>query len=318
MEQAREESLDGMRVLGFTAKNPLSASELYRLADADIYHSLEPSLGSYLAMRAMPDRKHLITFLDPRTLSDWLTELRLPSVNPLQVISNWLYEDSLLVKRGVQRADGLFAAAHFLISKARRKYELRSDPGFLPTPVKIPREIQKSSEPTVCYISRWDRRKRPEIFFELVKSFPGVRFLAAGQSRDAEWDRYLHGKYGGLPNLEILGFIDQFSGNKLWDILSQSWVMVNTAAREGLPNAMKEAAAHSCAILSSVNPEDFASRFGYHACRGDFAEGLGALLENNRWRQLGAHGREYVSNEYALDLAIDRHVDAYESALHGI
>jgi len=237
---------------------------------------------------------------------------RLPSLNPAQVLANWLYEDNWLVKRAVRRADGLFAAAKVLIPKARKKYRLPVDPEFLPTPVIIPGHIVKASEPTVCFISRWDKRKRPEKFFELASYFPDVRFLAAGQSRDPARDEELRSRYGGLPNLEMLGFIDQFRSNELSNLLARSWIMVNTAAREGLPNAFIEAAAHRCAILSAVNPDGFASQFGYHANKDDFVDGLKTLLSKNNWKQQAARGYEYVSEVFALEKAIDQHLRIYE------
>src|SRR5687767_894312 len=46
--QAAVEFLDGIRVLGFDPREPLSAIDLYHQADADIYHSQEPSFGTYL------------------------------------------------------------------------------------------------------------------------------------------------------------------------------------------------------------------------------------------------------------------------------
>ena len=185
------ETLDGMQVLSFKPNRILSAGDLYRQAEADIYHSEEPSMGTYLAMHAMPDRKHIVTFRDTRDWRDWRIELSLPSLHPAQVIANYVYEDNWLVKSAVRRADGLFTAAKLLIPKARSKYRLKRNPEFLPTPVTMPTDVQKAPEPTVCFVSRWDRRKRPEIFFELAREFPNVRFLAAGKSRDQEWDRHL-------------------------------------------------------------------------------------------------------------------------------
>lgn len=315
-EQKPVEELDGMQVLSFPPDSPFSASELFRLCSADIYHSFEPSLNTYLAMRAMPDRKHIVTFLDPRNTADWLTELRLPSVNHMQVLANWLYEDNWLVRRAARRADGWFTPAYFIVPKVREKYRLPEDPQFLPTPVTLPEQVHKAPDPTVCYIGRWDRRKRPELFFELVKSFPQVRFLAAGQSRDAVWEHDLREKYGDLANLEMLGFIDQFNGDRLWRIFNQSWILVNTAAREGLPNALKEAAAHGCAILSSVDPDGFASRFGYYAQRDDFVAGLQELLHNNAWEGRGMLGREYVRQVFELEKAIDQHIQVYQRLIN--
>jgi glycosyltransferase involved in cell wall biosynthesis len=182
---------------------------------------------------------------------------------------------------------------------------------FLPTPVEVPEHIEKAAEPTVCFVSRWDKRKRPEIFFELARTFPNVRFIAAGASRNPEWDAYLRETYGGLPNLEMAGFIDQFASNKLAQLLDKSWIMVNTAAREGLPNSFIEALAHGCALLSEVNPDGFASQYGYAVSDGNFTAGLRHLLDGDRWRGLAERGYNYVRDTFALDRAIARHLAIY-------
>ena len=316
--QGKIEDLDGIRVLGFERTNPLSAIPLIREADADIYHSEEPSLGTYLAQITMPHRKHLITFRDPRDLENWRIELRLPSLSPMQVVSNWLYEDNWLVAKAIRRADRLFAASNLVSQRARKKYRLASDPEFLPTPVDIPELIEKASQPTVCLVSRWDKRKRPETFFDLARLFPEVHFLAAGKSRDIRYERILRQAYENLPNLEMLGFIDQFQSARLSNLLASSWILVNPAAREGLPNAYIEAAAHGCAILSAVDPDGFTSNFGYHVRDDDFEAGLRSLLEGNRWRELGERARNYVQEVFALDRAIDQHLLVYDQALGNV
>ncbi len=176
--------------------------------------------------------------------------------------------DNFLVTRAIHRATGLYGAAQFVISKAARKYGLRQEPGFLPTPIDIPPPGTKAAKPTVCFVGRLHRRKRPELFLDLVRQFPEVHFICVGGTNDRAYENSLRRNYAGLPNLEMTGIIDQFETDRLRRILEQSWVLVNTAAREGLPTTFLEAAANRCALLSSVDPDGFASRFGYHA-RGD-------------------------------------------------
>lgn len=313
--QRRVEILDGITVLSFNRATPLRAAALFRECDADIYHSQEPSFATYLARRAMPARKHVITLRDPRELSDWLIELRHPSLNHLQVIANYLYEDNPLVRRAVRRADRLFCAADFLAPKVARKYRLRVEPPLLPTPIFVPPVIRKAERPTVCYLARWDRRKRPELFLELARQFPEVHFLALGNARDTELDRRLRRRYAHLPNLEMTGYLDPFSSSELSTLLSQSWIMVNTASREGLPNAFLEAAAHGCAVLSAVDPGGFTSRFGLRVNHDDFAAGLRELLQGERWRDCGERGRAYVRATYEQELAIDKHLSVYRELL---
>ena len=308
------EQVDGVTVLGFPPHAPWRAAELYRACDADIYHSQEPSFGTVVAARAAPDRKHVVTFRDPRRLDDWKVEFRLPSLNKLQVVANWLYEDNPLVGRAVRRADATFCAAEHLLTKVRAKYRV-PNPRFLPTPVHVPERVEKARTPTVCFLARWDRRKRPELFFELARSFPRVTFVAVGRARDQAYEAELRQAYGHLPNLRLVGFIDQFRSAELSQILEQSWVVVNTAAREGLPNAFLEAAAHRCAILSAVDPDGFASRFGHHVRGDDFAGGLATLLDRDTWRERGERGCEHVRARFETGHAIQRHLAAYDEVL---
>jgi glycosyltransferase involved in cell wall biosynthesis len=313
--QRPQEELDGMRVLGFHPFNPLEAVSCFRAADADIYHVFEPSLGAWLAQVAAPQRKHIVTFIDPRGARDWRIDFRLPSLSQAQVIGNWLYEDNPLARLAARQAHTRYVAAHFLAPLAQAKYRLPVEPSFLPTPVAIPQAVQKAAQPTACYVGRLDRRKRPELYFELARRFPKVRFLAAGKSRDPAYERHLRQAFTGLPNLHLLGFIDQFQSDGLQQVLGQSWVLVNTSAREGLPTAFLEGCAHGCALLSAVDPDGFASQFGVQAAQEDFARGLQYLLEDKRWRELGERGREYVAKVFAIEPVIERYLAEYQRLL---
>ena len=313
--QKPTEELDGITILSSPPYSLWFSKELYRTCDADIYHSQEPSMGTYLAMKAMPNRKHIITFRDPRNFQDWKIEYELPSINRLNVISNYLYVDNFLVRGAVRRADGLFCAAEHLVPKVKFKYDLTSVPPLLPTPVAVPGNVKKASTPTVCFIARWDRRKRPEIFFELARKFPHVKFIGIGKAQDGKWDTYLRNTYSNLPNLEMTGFIDQFSTNDLYSILEKSWILVNTSMREGLPVSFLEAAANRCAILSGVDPDGFASKFGYCVKDDNFVEGLEFLLKDERWKERGEYGYEYIKETFEMTKAINRHIDAYEQVL---
>lgn len=314
-EQQPIELLDGMTVLGFEPHAPWRAAEILRKCNADIYHSQEPSFTTYLARKAMPDRKHLVTLRDTHELRDWLAELRHPSLSRLQVLANKLYEDNHLVQRAVRQADRVFCAADFLRLKAARKYRLSRVPGLLPTPVAIPPEVPKAQRPTVCYLARWDRRKRPELFLSLAARFPNVHFIAFGNSRDREYEHRLRSRFGHLSNLEMPGHVDQFESTAIEIALSASWILVNTSVREGLPNAFLEAAAHGCAILSGVDPDRFASRFGVRVEDDDFAKGLESLLKSERWRELGAHAREYIRENFELNAAMTRHLRVYQELM---
>ncbi len=312
-DQKDFEILDGIKVLGFPKYNPIAAKKLLVNCDADIYHSEEPSFLTYLALKIMTSKIHLVTSRDPRNFSDWVSEFIHPSYNIFQVIGNFIFENSFLVSRAVRKANRVFCTAIFLKEIVAKKYKLKEKVEFLPTPIKIPQKvIVKSQIPKVCFISRLDRRKRPELFFELAKHFPNVQFIAVGESRNKNYEKYLRSKYSNLNNLEIKGFVNQFNSDLVSNIFEESWILVNTAVREGLPNSFLEALAHRCAILSSVNPENVSERFGYHVTDDNFQTGLKKLLEANAWIEKGRAGQKYVSENYELNKAIAEHIRIYD------
>ncbi|SLN61858.1 glycosyltransferase family 4 protein [Oceanibacterium hippocampi] len=316
--QGPVEEVDGVRVLAYPPNAPWRAAALFRDCDADIYHSQEASLASYLAQHAMPDRRHVITFRDPKFLADWLIELRHPSRSRLKTLAAWMFERNPLVGRAIRHADRLFACAPHGIDALNRRFASVGPIEFLGSPIRIPQRLPtKAEQPTVLFVARWDRRKRPQLFFELAKVFPEVQFIAAGASQDAGWDAALRARYGNLPNLELTGFIDQFETGRLEALFAKAWIFVNTAAREGLPTSFLEAMAHGCALLSFVDPSGVASKFGYHAGEDDFAAGVKTLLTGDAWRARGEAGRDYVSERFEEDRVIDRHLAIYRELLGG-
>ena len=309
--QGPVEILDGIRVIGFAPKNPFSALKALRDADADIYHSQEPSFTTYLAQRAMPHRKHVITFRDTRDLHDWWVFFSHPTINSFQVLLNYLFEDNFLVAQAVRKADMRFTAARFLVSKAQKKYHLPEPPEFLPSPVYLNEQVTKSRSPLVCFVGRLDRIKRPWIFFELAARFPNVEFIAVGVGHNMAFEERLRATYENLSNLKLYGFVDQFQSNDLFEILAKSWVLINMSPHESLPTSFIEAAGHECAILSEMDPDGFASEYGYRVTDGNYEKGLQYLLNENNWLTHGKLGAEYVRKTFSLEVSLNRHIQIY-------
>ena len=311
--QPADEIIDGVRVVAYPAQNLRKLAHHCRAFAADIYHSHEPSLAGVVARRAMPGAKHLITCRDTRFLRDWFIEMGAwIRDGSFRTLLSFPYENNPWVKQAVKSADGVYCPNYFSRELAQKKYGLAEKPDFLPSPISMPPgAAEKAARPTFCYLGRLDSRKRPELFLELAVEFPDYEFIAIGKARTESLDYKLRRHYGDLPNLQLLGFIDQFASPRLFELLSSAWVLVNTALREGLPRSFIEAAACGCAILSHVDPDGFASRFGFRAERDNFAEGLQWLLDEDRWRVLGQDAHDYVAGTYELSAAVTAHVDVY-------
>jgi len=312
LDQRAEENLDGITVLSYKPGDVLSSGALYKKINADIYHSCEPSFGTYLANKHVPGARHIATVRYPRDAHDWYLDFLYPSKNKWQVIKNYLYESNFIVRHSVRKLDGVYAPAQYMLPKIKRIYGLKEEPVFLPTPVMVPESCTKSATPQVLMMSRLDPRKRPEIFLSLADKFPEVTFHIAGMSRVPEYEHQLKEKYH-QPNIVFHGFVDQFRDALHHDLMEKSWILLNCAILEGLPNAYLEAAAHQMAILSYVNPDDFASRFGFHAATDNFEEGLNTLLKNDNWKSQGMKGHTHVKKTFSLDIAMDQHEKIYHS-----
>ena len=313
----QEGNVDGMQVIGFDANRPWSAVAAYRATRADIFHSQDTSMGTAYARMAGGPARHVVTFRDPMDNRDWKVETALSGKHPIGYRTYQWFIDNPLVDWAVRRADARYCAAKFLIPKVAKKYSLAVPPRFLATPVDIPEDVEKAERPTAVFVGRWDPRKRPEEFFELAVRFPNVDFIAVGGSSDPARDAHLRTIGNALPNVQMPGIIDQFSSNSLSRILSASWILVNTSAREGLPTAFVEAAAHRCAILSRHDPDEFSSQFGRVADDGDMDAALRWLLEDDRWRTQGERGYAYVRDTFSTERAVDAHLAEYERLLAG-
>ena len=310
-DQESLETLDGMTIHGYPMRWPFAMSGIFERIDADVYHSQHPSIGTVLARRARPRATHIVTFRDPKEWSDWWVEFSNPSASRARVVLSWLSEDSPLTRSAVRRLDHHFVAAECLNPRIQRIYGFEESLRALPTPIRVPDEVAKSPRPLVTFVGRLDRRKRPERFLRLASRFPDVSFVIVGAGQDREFERALRRDFAHLSNVDFYGFVDQFLSDELSDLLGRTWILVNTSVREGLPTSILEALAHRCAILSYVNPDRIAERFGYHAAGEDFSKGLAWLLEEDRWRDLGEDGHRYVRDSFDLDRSVDRHVEIY-------
>ena len=114
----------------------------------------------------------------------------------------------------------------------------------------------------------------------------------------------------------MVGFVNQFESGQLAEILASGWIYMNPAAREGLPTAFIEACGHKNAILSSVDPDGFASKFGCYVQDDDFHQGLSYLLEQNRWQGRAEKGYQYVRSTFQVGRSIERHLQIYMELLN--
>jgi glycosyltransferase involved in cell wall biosynthesis len=169
-----------------------------------------------------------------------------------------------------------------------------------------PGVVTKSARPSVVFLARLDAYKRPWLFVELARGRPDVDFLLLGQPHFGDASNW---QTDGLPpNVRWLGHVD---GAEKLRLLREAWVLVNTSIHEGLAVSFLEALKCETPLLSCIDTEGVASRFGcyvgWEAGHGlglvpAFSRELGALLDEQPRREaLGRAGREWVSRVHTRE-----------------
>jgi glycosyltransferase involved in cell wall biosynthesis len=306
--------LNGVKVHTFRQFDFARAGRLIIEIDADIYHSQNPCILSRMAYNSMPESKHIATCRDPRDYREFFNEFVNATIKrKLKIPINYLMEYSL-VKEMVRNADQVYVPANFLKEKTRSMFNPKTEIKMMPNIVHCNGYHERDSKNLeVVFIGRLDKRKRPEIVLDLAPKFPGITFNVVGKAEEAKRDNCLREKYAHLPNVRWYGFVDKFEEKEKFDsILLRSTAIVNSSSREGLPLTFIEAAARGCAIVSTVNPDDFAGKFGMFTTAENFAMALEDLQANrDKYIKLGKKAYDYVKKIYSHDLALQAHIDEY-------
>ncbi|HVP22762.1 MAG TPA: glycosyltransferase family 4 protein [Conexivisphaerales archaeon] len=311
------ESIDGVVVKTLpnsrSERNERRAS--YR-SDADVIHSQGWAwLDTWFTFKMNPRTPKAVTFQDARTDAERRLTLPYDGGGPPEAYSTpWGIASSFLVKRryrsAVRAANLVASQAVHKIPFIEREYGIRNV-RWLPNMVDVPEGLpRKADVPTVLFLGRLDPIKRPELFCEIAKLMPDVRFHVLGTSHFG-LDAGLRSKYD-LPNLKFEGFDE---GQRKVELLSRAWTLVNTSVYECLPISFLEAGGYGCSIVSCNDPDAFASRFGEHV-RSDspsaFALALRRQFERDRWAEGGREAHRYVEENYDTPKVVEEHRRLYQ------
>ena len=310
------EIIDGVRVTTLPRKKlvKLRSKRLYE-TDADIIHSQSGMFDTYLAFKRNKNKKKIITFQVPRIKEEIKIAMQYETPTGYSWYKAlWARYVHYLYSKAVKSADLITCQAKYTISSVKESFKLTKEPIWLPNMVDVPNSLpKKANTPTCLFLGRLDPIKRPEMFCELAKYFPQVNFYLLGSSSFSRRDEELRLKFKE-PNIHFMGFD---AGNLKRKLLEESWILVNTSVYECLPVSFLEACAHKCAILSTQNPDNFATNFGAWAkpSVSSLRENLNFLLENNRWHILGEKGYNYVKEFHSTQKVVSMHVDIYKQLL---
>jgi glycosyltransferase involved in cell wall biosynthesis len=298
----------------------------------DIYQSEHPSLYSSNARRHSDHQ--VLVFQDPWDLDDFRIMARSEREyvsaagggspdGPREEIGFYDRATVATGRRIISELVGslppgqVFGEADFICAKARSLYGLAALPEFLPNPIDVPADVPpKSDRPSVVWIARWDVQKRVDIALRVARSLPEIDFTFIGSPTERSdlirVARSLHRAYADAPNIRLLDFIPEAEKRA---VLGRTWTLLNTSVREGLPITFLEAGAYGLSIVSAVDPDGWATRFGQRVEGGDYAVALRRTVAAEEFRTKGRAAREHVRAVHETGRVIDRHVAIYRRIL---
>lgn len=316
------------------APNRLDALLATRDYQFDIFHSEEPLDYTLIAMKY--NTNHVIVFQDPYDDADieLLKESR-RQFRRFGDINLRLIENDFIINRAYEnmkrtyrntvskvlkksKPNSVFAEAHFISEKTMKLFNLNYKPSVLPNPINMPPTIPKKSErPIILWIGRWDPVKRVQLALDVASKLKSYEFYFIGVPTK---NRFIQAVYQNLSarfskfsNIHILGFITEEQKELLLD---QAWILINTSFREGLPITFLEAAAHGLSILSTVNPDGWADKFGkFITQESAFTTSLKEFVEDEEFRTFGKKAFEYVRNVHDIQKVMAKHVEIYNEII---
>lgn len=212
----------------------------------------------------------------------------------------------------------LFSEASFISEKARIIFSLKFSPGTLLNPIDVEQEIpEKSSHPVVTWLARWDQQKRPDVALWVARDMPEVDFYfigaASGVPALEDKQRSLMKAYEKYDHIHFMNFISEEDKQ---EILGKSWILLNTSVREGLPISFLEAGGKGCAIVSSVNPDYYSSKFGSFVEKGEFSSTIRSLIKGEECFELGKKAHKQMLDHHQTTVVMQENISALKRVLN--
>lgn len=216
---------------------------------------------------------------------------------------------------------GLRHADRVVTQHAGQQAALRGKCGIDSIPIgmltDLPETLSGPEEPAaVLWVGTLRAVKRPEIWLEMARRLPEVRFVMIGGAAPTEPSLLprIREMAAEIPNVEFRGLVDDPR-----PALERAWLLLNTSEIEGFPNTFLEAWARRVPTVSFFDPAGLVAQHGLGLIAADAAGMEAALREllgsRARRDELGANGRAYVEREHAPEAVARRFESVFAEAI---
>lgn len=247
----------GLPILRFFVPRWSSLNGALRIADADLYYQngAEEVTGQVALWCRRHGRRFVFSTASDIDCSNWFTK----SVS---------LRERLLYRYGLNVADRIVVQTNVQAMLLKSAIRLRAD--VLPMPgddfSRHPAahcEPVREEPPLLLLVGRIAPEKNIEMFIELARMLPDMRFLVVGSGDSSNSYVAGLGKLStDVPNLEFFGSADR---QQLCELYIAATALCCTSHYEGFPNTFIEAWSLGLPVISTVDPDGVIARFGLGA-----------------------------------------------------
>jgi glycosyltransferase involved in cell wall biosynthesis len=306
--------ISGLPVVRFFHPRLTGLWSALKAADADIYYQRAP--GAATAVTGMFAKHYRRRFMYAAA-----SDLDLAGNTKMLFQHRGGWRDLQLYRLGLKLADVIIAQHARQVADCRQWQSRRAE--VVPSCYDVPPDGGASADGVVLWVSVLRAGKRPELFLELARRLPHLRFRMVGgpsaQAGDEAVFRQIKEAAMAIPNLEFVGFVPYA---EIGTHFNAARVFVNTSDYEGFPNTFLQSWARGIPTVSFV---DTGSKLHGHnvvnvaADLDDMTACVQKLMEDDEyWHGAGHRVRACYESFHTPNAALDAYERLFTQQWHAM
>ncbi len=277
--------------------------KIMRRVKPDLFYQVGAGIttGLYVAMARFLGAATVVRLANDRDVSPALKDL----------LGEWRYRVYLWGLRH----------AHQRIAQTRLQQRLMKDNLGLDSQIvpncKVASPVREAEgRTTVVWVARALPVKRPQLFLDLARAFPQVKFTMVAPGHGDVFEQNLRQQAAALSNLD---YIPSLSLEEVQNLFARARLLVSTSSFEGFPNTFLEASLQETPILSmDIDPDDYLARHGAgvvcHTAEELHQQASRLLAQDSELQEMGQRGRQAVLQEYEVESVAKRYLEVFRHA----
>jgi glycosyltransferase involved in cell wall biosynthesis len=217
------------------------------------------------------------------------------------------WRDRWMYQLGVRLTDAIVAQHAGQLSDCRKWY--RREAVLIPNCYELSHHKAPKADGVILWVSTIKRGKRPELFLDLARELPHLRFRMIGgpsEGSDAPLFDKIRVEASKLHNLEYVGFVPTHEIEHHFD---DARLFVNTSDFEGFPNTFLQSWNRRIPTVSFINCHCREGSEPVGITCTDLAHMTRVVAElasnDHLWREMGIRAQRHSINHHSVGAAVN-------------